>query len=61
MEQDEDSHKMQLTLNQDFLVQKIKAIPPETSQEIAEIQVVTKQLQQENTTLKEKVEGIIAS
>ena len=53
--------QMQLTLNQEFLEQKIKAIPPETSQEIAEIQVVTKQLQQENTALKEKVEGVIAS
>lgn len=61
MQQDEDTQQMQLTVNQDFLEQKIKAIPPETSQEFAEIQVITKKLEKENSELKEMVEGMIAS
>lgn len=57
----EETEQMQLTLNQDFLIQEIKAIPTETSQEVEEIQKTTKKLEQENNELKKKVEEIVAS
>lgn len=53
--------EMQLSLNYDFFKQEIKALPPEHSQELTEIQVATKKLEQENTELKKKVEEIMAS
>ena len=57
----EETEQMQLTLNQDFLLQEIKALPTETSQEVEEIQTITKKLEQENNELKKKVEEIVAS
>lgn len=61
MEQNEDTQQMQLTLNQDFLEQKIKAIPLETSQRLEKIQAITENLEQENTELKKIIEGMMAS
>lgn len=61
MEQNEETQQMQLTLNQDFLEQKIKAIPLETSQKLEKIQTITKNLEQENTELRKMVEGMMAS
>lgn len=61
MEQDEETKEMQLSLNYDFFKQEIKALPPEPSQELTEVQVATKKLEQENTELKIKVEEIMAS
>ena len=61
MEQNEKTQQMQLTLNQDFLNQKIKAIPPETSQRLEKIQETTKNLEQENAELKKMVEGMMVS
>lgn len=57
----EETEQMQLTLNQDFLIQEIKALPTEISQEMEEIQTITKKLEQENNELKKKVEEIVAS
>ncbi|MGY3190553.1 DNA primase [Lysinibacillus sp. TE18511] len=61
IEQDETTQQTQLILNEDLLQQKFKAIPPETSQKIADIQVVTEQLQKENQELKEKIDEVISS
>ncbi|KOS66252.1 DNA primase [Lysinibacillus contaminans] len=61
MEQDEDTEEMKLTLNEDFLQQKIKALPSESSQEIEKLQSITEQLEQQNQELAEKVEGILLS
>lgn len=61
MEQDEETEEMKLTLNEDFLHQKIKALPSESSQEIENLQSKTEQLEQKNQELAEKVEGIITS
>ncbi len=61
IEQDEETQQTQLILNEDLLQQKIKAIPPETSQKIADIQVITEQLQKENQELKEKINEVITS
>jgi hypothetical protein len=60
MEQNEDNEEMKLTLNEDFLHQKIKALP-ESSQEIEKLQLLTEQLEQKNQELAEKVEGILIS
>ncbi|MEK5081102.1 hypothetical protein MKX73_19440 [Solibacillus sp. FSL W7-1436] len=56
-----ETEQMQLTLNQDFLIQEIKALPTETSSEFEAIQTITKKLEHENTELKKKVEEIVAS
>lgn len=61
MEQDEETEEMKLTLNEDFLHQKIKALPSESSQEIEKLQSITEQLEQKNQELAEKVEGILLS
>ena len=61
MEQDEDTEEMKLTLNEDFLHQKIKALPPESSQEIEKLQSITEKLEQKNQERAEKVEGILLS
>jgi len=61
MEQDEGTEEMKLTLNEDFLQQKIKALPSESSQEIEKLQSITEQLEQKNQELAEKVEGILLS
>jgi hypothetical protein len=61
MEQDERTEEMKLTLNEDFLQQKIKALPSESSQEIEKLQSKTEQLEQKNQELAEKVEGILIS
>jgi len=61
MEQDEETEEMKLTLNEDFLHQKIKALPSESSQEIEKLQSITEQLEQKNQELAEKVEGILIS
>lgn len=62
MEPNEETQQLQLTINQDFLEQKIKAIPsPETSERFEKIQETTRSLEQENAQLKEMVEGIMAS
>lgn len=61
MQQDDDTQQMQLTINQDFLEQKIKAIPQETSQELSEIQTITKKLEKENIELKDMIEGMVTS
>ena len=61
MEQDEDTEEMKLTLNEDFLHKKFKALPSESSQEIEKLQSKTEQLEQKNQELAEKVEGILSS
>lgn len=61
MEHNEETKQMRLSLNHDFFKQEIKALPPEPSQELGEIQMATKKLEQENTELKMKVEEIMAS
>lgn len=61
MQQDEETEEMKLTLNEDFLQQKIKALPSESSQEIEKLQSKTEQLEQKNQELAEKVEGILIS
>ncbi|MFJ7953053.1 DNA primase [Lysinibacillus sp. NPDC096418] len=61
MEQDEETEEMKLTLNEDFLHQKIKALPSESSQEIEKLQSKTEQLEQKNQELAEKVEEILTS
>ena len=61
MDQDEDTEELKLTLNEDFLQQKIKALPSESSQEIEKLQSKTDQLEQKNQELAEKVEGILIS
>ncbi|MEK4231387.1 hypothetical protein [Solibacillus sp. FSL H8-0538] len=61
MDQDEETEEMKLTLNEDFLQQKIKALPSESSQEIEKLQSITEQLEQKNQELAEKVEEILIS
>ena len=61
MEQDEETEELKLTLNEDFLQQKIKALPSESSQEIEKLQSKTDQLEQKSKELTEKVEGILTS
>lgn len=61
MEQDEQTEEMKITLNEAFLHQKIKALPPESSQKIEKLQIQTEQLAQQNQELTEKVEGILLS
>lgn len=61
MEQDEETKEVKLTLNEDFLHQKIKALPAEPSQEIEKLQSKTEQLEQQNQELAEKVEGILTA
>lgn len=61
MEQDKETQQMQLNLNYDFFKQDIIALPPEPSQELAEVQAITKKLEQENNELKQKVEEMMAS
>ena len=60
MEQNEDNEEMKLTLNEHFLLQKIKGLP-ESSQEIEKLQLHMEQLEQQNQELTEKVEGILIS
>ncbi len=60
MEQNEDNEEMKLTLNENFLLQKIKGLP-ESSQEIEKLQLHMEQLEQQNQELTEKVEGILIS
>ncbi|HCX52107.1 MAG TPA: DNA primase [Bacillus sp. (in: Bacteria)] len=60
MEQNEDNEEMKLTLNEHFLLQKIKGLP-ESSQEIEKLQLHMEQLEQKNQELTEKVEGILIS
>ncbi|MCT6903967.1 MAG: hypothetical protein M3Z48_12060, partial [Lactobacillus sp.] len=61
MDQDEDTEELKLTLNEDFLQQKIRALPSESSQEIEKLQLLTEQLNQKNQELAEKVKGILTS
>ncbi|MFJ7669668.1 DNA primase [Lysinibacillus sp. NPDC097195] len=61
MEQNEETEEIKLTLNEDFLQQKIKALPSESSQEIKKLQSKTEQLEQKNQELAEKVEGFLTS
>ncbi|GED65606.1 DNA primase [Lysinibacillus fusiformis] len=60
MEQNEDNVETKLTLNENFLLQKIKGLP-ESSQEIEKLQYHMEQLEQQNQELTEKVEGILIS
>ena len=61
MEQDEETDKMKLTLNENFLHNKIKALPAEPSKEIEQLQSKTEQLEQQNEELAQKVDGFLSS
>ena len=61
MEQDEATDKMKLTLNENFLHNKIKALPAEPSKEIEQLQSKTAQLEKQNEELAQKVDGFLSS
>lgn len=56
--QDEDTEEMKLTLKEDFLHQKLKAFPSESSQKIEKLQTQTEQPEQKIQELAEKVEAV---
>ena len=61
MTQDEETQEVKLILNEDFLSQRIKALPAEPSQEIEQLQSKTAQLEQQNQALAEKVEEMLSA
>ena len=61
MIQDEETEEIKITLNEDFLHQKIKALPAEPSKEMEQLQAKTAQIELQNQALSEKMEDMLTA